>query len=96
MATLHTAQGVSSSQAPPVRALELQLHQYRHFTPGIAPYPAMYLIPLYLAVAHGYSTRQSGAVMAWIACPNCSSSPSLMQRLESRHQLIHEHVVRPG
>ncbi len=36
---------------------------------GFVLYAAVYLIPVYLAVAHGYSARQAGEVMLWIGLP---------------------------
>jgi DHA2 family multidrug resistance protein len=39
------------------------------FLLGFTLYAAVYLIPIYLAVAHGYSARQAGLVMLWIGLP---------------------------
>ncbi|HQT64117.1 MAG TPA: DHA2 family efflux MFS transporter permease subunit [Acidocella sp.] len=36
---------------------------------GFVLYGAVYLIPIYLSQAHGYSAREAGAVMAWIGLP---------------------------
>ena len=54
---------------------------------GFVLYGAVYLIPLYLAVAHGYSARQAGEVMAWIGLPQLfiiPLSPYLMRRFDPR------------
>lgn len=57
---------------------------------GFVLYSAVYLIPLYLAVAHGYSAAQSGAVMAWIGLPQLliiPCMPWLMKRVDPRRLL---------
>lgn len=57
---------------------------------GFVLYSAVYLIPLYLAEAHGYSARQSGEVMAWIGLPQLliiPCMPWLMQRFDPRRLL---------
>ena len=54
---------------------------------GFVLYSAVYLIPLYLAVAHGYSAEQAGLVMAWIGLPQLliiPFSPYLMRRIDPR------------
>ena len=54
---------------------------------GFVLYAAVYLIPLYLAEAHGYSARQSGAVMMWIGLPQLAIipfMPYLMRKFDSR------------
>jgi DHA2 family multidrug resistance protein len=54
---------------------------------GFVLYAAVYLIPVYLAVAHGYSARQAGAVMAWIGVPQLliiPFMPYLMRRFDPR------------
>jgi len=57
---------------------------------GFVLYAAVYLIPIYLAVAHGYSARQSGAVMAWIGLPQLAIipfMPLLMRKIDPRYLL---------
>jgi DHA2 family multidrug resistance protein len=57
---------------------------------GFVLYSAVYLIPLYLAEAHGYSARQSGAVMAWIGLPQLiiiPFMPYLMRHFDPRRLL---------
>jgi DHA2 family multidrug resistance protein len=57
---------------------------------GFVLYAAVYLIPVYLAVAHGYSARQAGAVMLWIGLPQLfiiPFMPLLMKRFEPRRLL---------
>ncbi len=57
---------------------------------GFVLYSAVYLIPLYLAEAHGYSARQSGAVMAWIGLPQLAIipfAPWLMRKIDPRRLL---------
>jgi DHA2 family multidrug resistance protein len=57
---------------------------------GFVLYAAVYLIPIYLAVAHGYSARQAGAVMAWIGLPQLiiiPFMPMLMRRIDPRYLL---------
>jgi len=54
---------------------------------GFVLYAAVYLIPVYLAEVHGYSARQSGAVMAWIGLPQLlliPCMPFLMRKFEPR------------
>ena len=54
---------------------------------GFVLYAAVYLIPVYLAVAHGYDARQSGEVMAWIGLPQLfiiPFMPYLMKRFDPR------------
>jgi DHA2 family multidrug resistance protein len=54
---------------------------------GFVLYSAVYLIPVYLAVAHGYSARQSGEVLAWIGLPQLviiPFMPMLMKRFDVR------------
>ncbi|HUM08784.1 MAG TPA: MDR family MFS transporter [Acidocella sp.] len=54
---------------------------------GFVLYSAVYLIPLYLAVVHGYSAEQAGLVMAWIGLPQLliiPFSPYLMRRIDPR------------
>lgn len=61
-----------------------------NFMLGFVLYSAVYLIPLYLAVAHGYSAAQSGAVMAWIGLPQLliiPCMPWLMKRVDPRRLL---------
>ncbi|HTQ71437.1 MAG TPA: DHA2 family efflux MFS transporter permease subunit [Acidocella sp.] len=61
-----------------------------NFMLGFVLYAAVYLIPLYLAVAHGYSAAQSGHVMAWIGLPQLiiiPFMPWLMQRIDPRRLL---------
>ncbi len=60
------------------------------FLLGFTLYSAVYLIPLYLAVAHGYSARQSGMVMLWIGLPQLAIipfMPLLMRRFDPRRLL---------
>jgi DHA2 family multidrug resistance protein len=61
-----------------------------NFMLGFVLYSAVYLVPLYLAVAHGYSARQAGAVMAWIGLPQLfiiPFMPYLMRRFDPRYLL---------
>jgi DHA2 family multidrug resistance protein len=54
---------------------------------GFVLYSAVYLIPIYLAEAHGYSARQAGAVMLWIGLPQLfiiPFMPKLMRRFDPR------------
>ena len=62
-----------------------------NFMLGFVLYAAVYLIPIYLAVAHGYSARQSGEVMAWIGLPQLliiPFMPRLMRQFDPRHLLV--------
>ncbi len=57
---------------------------------GFVLYSAVYLIPIYLSQSHGYSARQSGAVMAWIGLPQLviiPFMPLLMKRFDVRYLL---------
>ncbi|MDE1896291.1 MAG: DHA2 family efflux MFS transporter permease subunit [Rhodospirillales bacterium] len=61
-----------------------------NFMLGFVLYAAVYLIPIYLAEAHGYSARQSGLVMAWIGLPQLliiPCMPWLMKRIDPRRLL---------
>ncbi len=61
-----------------------------NFMLGFVLYAAVYLIPLYLAVAHGYSAQQAGLVMAWIGLPQLliiPCMPWLMRRFDPRRLL---------
>lgn len=61
-----------------------------NFMLGFVLYAAIYLIPLYLAEAHGYSASQSGAVLAWIGLPQLiiiPCMPWLMKRIDPRRLL---------
>ena len=54
---------------------------------GFVLYGAVYLIPIYLSQAHGYSARQAGAVMAWIGLPQLIIIPFMpwfMKRFDLR------------
>jgi DHA2 family multidrug resistance protein len=54
---------------------------------GFVLYSAVYLIPIYLSQAHGYSARESGAVMAWIGLPQLAIipfMPLLMRKVDVR------------
>ena len=54
---------------------------------GFTLYSAVYLIPIYLSQSHGYSARQSGAVMAWIGLPQLviiPFTPYLMRKFDPR------------
>lgn len=60
------------------------------FLLGFTLYSAVYLIPLYLAVAHGYSARQAGMVMLWIGLPQLviiPFMPRLMRIFDPRRLL---------
>jgi len=60
------------------------------FLLGFTLYGAVYLIPLYLAVAHGYSARQAGMVMLWIGLPQLviiPFMPFLMRHFDPRRLL---------
>jgi DHA2 family multidrug resistance protein len=57
---------------------------------GFVLYSAVYLIPIYLSQAHGYSARQAGLVMAWIGLPQLfiiPLMPWLMRRIDPRYLL---------
>jgi DHA2 family multidrug resistance protein len=57
---------------------------------GFVLYAAVYLIPIYLSQSHGYSARQSGAVMAWIGLPQLiiiPFVPMLMRKFDIRRIL---------
>jgi DHA2 family multidrug resistance protein len=61
-----------------------------NFMLGFVLYSAVYLIPVYLAVAHGYSAEQSGLVMAWIGLPQLviiPFMPKLMRMFDPRYLL---------
>jgi DHA2 family multidrug resistance protein len=61
-----------------------------NFLLGFTLYSAVYLIPLYLAVAHGYSARQTGMVMLWIGLPQLAIipfMPVLMRYFDPRYLL---------
>jgi DHA2 family multidrug resistance protein len=61
-----------------------------NFMLGFVLYAAVYLIPIYLAVAHGYSARQAGAVMMWIGLPQLviiPFMPVLMRKIDPRYLL---------
>jgi len=54
---------------------------------GFVLYSAVYLLPVYLAVAQGYSARQSGLVLAWVGLPQLfiiPLSPWLMRKFDPR------------
>ncbi len=57
---------------------------------GFTLYSAVYLIPLYLAEAHGYSAAQAGMVMLWIGLPQLviiPFMPLLMRHIDPRYLL---------
>jgi DHA2 family multidrug resistance protein len=57
---------------------------------GFVLYAAVYLIPVYLSQAHGYSARQAGIVMAWIGLPQLliiPLMPWLMRKVDPRYLL---------
>jgi DHA2 family multidrug resistance protein len=61
-----------------------------NFMLGFVLYGAVYLIPVYLAEAHGYSAQQAGEVMAWIGLPQLliiPFMPWLMRRIDPRYLL---------
>jgi DHA2 family multidrug resistance protein len=63
---------------------------------GFVLYSAIYLIPLYLSQSHGYSARQSGAVLAWVGLPQLliiPFMPQLMKRFDVRWLLLFGFVV---
>ena len=63
---------------------------------GFVLYGSVYLIPIYLAEAHGYSARQTGIVMAWIGLPQLliiPCMPYLMRRFDSRWLLLSGFVL---
>ncbi|MDE8345400.1 MAG: DHA2 family efflux MFS transporter permease subunit [Acidocella sp.] len=65
-------------------------------TLGFVLYAAVYLIPTYLAEAHGYSARQAGAVMLWIGLPQLviiPFMPLLMRRIDPRYLLAAGFIV---
>jgi len=54
---------------------------------GFVLYSSVYLLPVYLAVTHGYSARQSGLVLAWVGLPQLliiPLSPWLMRKFDPR------------
>ncbi len=54
---------------------------------GFVLYAALYMIPVYLAEAHGYSAAQSGMVLLWIGLPQLvliPCTPWLMRRIDVR------------
>jgi MFS transporter, DHA2 family, multidrug resistance protein len=60
------------------------------FLLGFTLYAAVYLIPIYLAEAHGYSARQAGLVMLWIGMPQLAIipfMPFLMRHFDPRRLL---------
>ncbi len=60
------------------------------FTLGFVLYGAVYLIPVYLAVAHGYSAQETGMVMIWIGLPQfliIPFVPWMMRRFDPRRVL---------
>jgi DHA2 family multidrug resistance protein len=63
---------------------------------GFVLYSAVYLIPIYLSQSHGYSARQSGAVMAWIGLPQLviiPFMPLLMRRFDVRWLLAGGFII---
>lgn len=65
-------------------------------TLGFALYAAVYLIPIYLAEAHGYSARQAGAVMLWIGLPQLAIipfMPLLMRKIDPRWLLAAGFII---
>jgi MFS transporter, DHA2 family, multidrug resistance protein len=63
---------------------------------GFVLYSSIYLIPLYLSQSHGYSARQSGAVLAWVGLPQLliiPFMPMLMKRFDPRYILFFGFVV---
>jgi DHA2 family multidrug resistance protein len=63
---------------------------------GFVLYSAIYLIPLYLSQSHGYSARQSGAVLAWVGLPQLliiPFMPALMKRFDVRYLLVFGFIV---
>jgi len=57
---------------------------------GFVLYSAIYLIPVYLAVLHGYSATQAGRVIVWIGLPQLliiPFTPYLMRRFDPRKLL---------
>lgn len=63
---------------------------------GFVLYGAVYLIPIYLSQAHGYSARQAGEVMAWIGLPQLiiiPFMPMLMKRFDVRWLLAFGFIV---
>ena len=58
---------------------------------GFVLYAAVYIIPIYLADAHGYSAQQAGLVMAWIGLPQLliiPFAPWLMRKVDPRRLLL--------
>jgi DHA2 family multidrug resistance protein len=65
-------------------------------TLGFVLYSAIYLIPLYLSQSHGYSARESGAVLAWVGLPQLliiPFMPALMKRFDVRYILLFGFIV---
>ena len=61
-----------------------------NFLLGFALFASVYLIPVYLAVAHGYGAEQAGLVMLWIGLPQLAvipCMPFLMKRFDPRRLL---------
>lgn len=57
-------------------------------TLGFALYGSVYLLPLYLAIVHGYSAWQIGQVLVWSGLPQIAITPFLpflMKRIDSRY-----------
>jgi DHA2 family multidrug resistance protein len=78
--------------------VNLRLFQRRNFALsstanvllGFVLYSAIYLIPVYLAVLHGYSAAQAGYVIMWIGLPQLliiPFSPYLMRKFDPRRLL---------
>ncbi len=89
------------SKAP---LINLRLFSSRNFTLvtianmmlGFTLYSAIYLIPIYLSQSHGYSARESGAVLAWVGLPQLliiPCMPWLMKRIDVRYLLLFGFVV---
>lgn len=69
---------------------------FANVTLGFVLYGAVYLIPIYLSQAHGYSARQAGEVMAWIGLPQLiiiPFMPMLMKRFDVRWLLAFGFIV---
>lgn len=57
-------------------------------TLGFALYGSVYLLPLYLAIVHGYSASQIGQVLMWSGLPQLAITPFLpllMKKFDSRY-----------
>ncbi len=60
---------------------------FANITLGLALYGSVYLLPLYLAIVHGYSASQIGQVLMWSGLPQLLITPLvpiLMKKIDPR------------